>query len=300
MTENEFLLQDRIAKIKSINETHDLENNAYISFSGGKDSVVTSLLIDIALPKNNIPRVFIDTGIEYKEIREYIQWYTTVCKNVVILHPQKNIKDTLETYGYPFKSKQHSHNVAIYQNSGMTKTNINYLGQGTKENFLCPKKLHYQFTPDFNIKISDKCCYKLKKEVARRYEKESGKKICITGMRTGEGGYRNYQTNCVIFDGDNLKMFHPLKPCNNDFIEWILQQSKFPICKLYKEPYNFKRTGCKGCPFNKELNKELENLYLYSPSQAKSAYLIWKPIYEEYARINYRISPKLLKAIKEL
>lgn len=40
MTENEFLLQDRITKIKSINEQYDLENNAYLSFSGGKDSTI--------------------------------------------------------------------------------------------------------------------------------------------------------------------------------------------------------------------------------------------------------------------
>lgn len=33
----EFLLFDRIEKIKQINERYDLENNAYISFSGGKD-----------------------------------------------------------------------------------------------------------------------------------------------------------------------------------------------------------------------------------------------------------------------
>ena len=40
MTENEFLLADRIQKIKSINELYDLEHKAYISFSGGKDSTV--------------------------------------------------------------------------------------------------------------------------------------------------------------------------------------------------------------------------------------------------------------------
>lgn len=36
MTENDFLLADRIAKIKSINEQYNLLDNAYISFSGGK------------------------------------------------------------------------------------------------------------------------------------------------------------------------------------------------------------------------------------------------------------------------
>lgn len=73
MTENEFLLQDRIAKIQSINKLYDLENNAYISFSGGKDSTVLSRLIDLALPNNKIPRVYINTGIEYKNIVSYVE-----------------------------------------------------------------------------------------------------------------------------------------------------------------------------------------------------------------------------------
>lgn len=36
MTEFEFDLADRVQKIKSINKQYDLENNAFISFSGGK------------------------------------------------------------------------------------------------------------------------------------------------------------------------------------------------------------------------------------------------------------------------
>lgn len=68
MTENEFMLADRIAKIQSINQQFNLENNAYLSFSGGKDSTVLHYLLDEAIPGNKIPRVFINTGIEYKDI----------------------------------------------------------------------------------------------------------------------------------------------------------------------------------------------------------------------------------------
>lgn len=67
MTNEDYELQeyDRIQVIKTTNEKYNLENNAYISFSGGKDSVVLSHLVDLALPNNKIPRVFINTGIEY-------------------------------------------------------------------------------------------------------------------------------------------------------------------------------------------------------------------------------------------
>ena len=73
MTDNEFLLQDRLQKIRSMNELYDLEHNAYISFSGGKDSTVLHKLIDLALPGNNIPRVFINTGIEYKLVIDFVK-----------------------------------------------------------------------------------------------------------------------------------------------------------------------------------------------------------------------------------
>lgn len=72
MTEEEFLLQDRIAKIKSINQQYDLLSNASISYSGGRDSNVLSKLIDLALPGNEIPRVYSDTGIELSAVRDFV------------------------------------------------------------------------------------------------------------------------------------------------------------------------------------------------------------------------------------
>jgi kynureninase len=67
----------------------------------------------------------------------------------------------LEEVGYPFKSKEHSQKVSYYQKSGMTKTVVNYLGQGTKTDFLCPEILRYNFTPEFKrrpIKVSFVSC----------------------------------------------------------------------------------------------------------------------------------------------
>ena len=71
MNEYEFMLEDRIAKIKAINEQYDLEHNAYLSLSGGIDSVIVHNLLDLALPDNKIPRIFANTGIEYRNIYIY-------------------------------------------------------------------------------------------------------------------------------------------------------------------------------------------------------------------------------------
>ena len=52
------------------------DGKAIIGISGGKDSTILHYLIDLALPNNKIPRVFLNTGIEYHDI--YIYIYTRV------------------------------------------------------------------------------------------------------------------------------------------------------------------------------------------------------------------------------
>lgn len=72
MTENEFLLQDRLGVIRDTINKYG-EENFYLSFSGGKDSTVLHHLVDMALPDNKIPRVFSNTGIEYNAIVEFVR-----------------------------------------------------------------------------------------------------------------------------------------------------------------------------------------------------------------------------------
>lgn len=293
MTENEFLLADRIQKIKSMNELYDLENNAYISFSGGKDSTVLSRLIDEALPNNNIPRVYLNTGIEYKSIVQFVEREREKDKRITIVMSKQNIRTMLEEVGYPFKSKEHSQKVSYYQNSGMTKTVINYLGQGTKTDFLCPEKLKYNFTPDFKIKVSDKCCRKLKKEVADKWAEENKRPIKITGMRKAEGGLRTSHNACTVFEEGNLLKFHPLQPLEESFIDWFIAERKIELCELYYPPFNFKRTGCKGCPFSLDLQNQLYIMAVYFPEERKQCELIWGKVYNEYRRIHYRLENSL-------
>ena len=72
MTENEFILQDRIGVIRDTIAKYG-EDNFYLSFSGGKDSTVVHHLLDMAVPGNRIPRVFSNTGIEYNAIVEFVR-----------------------------------------------------------------------------------------------------------------------------------------------------------------------------------------------------------------------------------
>jgi len=98
----------------------------------------------------------------------------------------------LKQKGYPFKSKEHAHKLSIYQNSGMTKAVDRYVkglrNDDTLSKFSCPKSLLYQFTDDFELKVSEKCCDELKKKTVHRYEKQSRRTVAIIGLRTAEGG----------------------------------------------------------------------------------------------------------------
>lgn len=290
LNENEFILFDRIEKIKQINQEYDLLNNSYISFSGGKDSTILHYLIDMALPNNNIPRVFINTGIEYKAIVEFVKNLQKEDDRIIIVNSGVNIKQMLEKYGYPFKSKEHSLKVSEWKKGSRSKSIMNYkngFDNIKSSRFQCPKKLLYQYNDDFKLKLSNKCCYKLKKEVVTKWEKASKKVITITGMRKAEGGQRAGM-NCLVTKKDKVVKFHPLSIIKDSFEDWFLKQYQIKLCKLYYPPYNFKRTGCKGCPFALDLKDILENMRLYFPDEYEQCLKLWKPVYDEYSRIGYR------------
>ena len=285
----DLLLFDRLNVIKDTINKYG-EQNFYLSFSGGKDSTILHHLIDMALPNNRIPRVFINTGIEYNDIVKFVKELASKDDRFVILKPTKPIKQVLEKYGYPFKSKEHSLYVSVYQNKGTeSKTIQRYLNPSEKrKSFGCPLNLNYQFEKDFTIKISNQCCYKLKKEPVKKWEKENNKSITITGMRRDEGGTRK-SLDCIITKNGKAIKFHPLAVVDDDWENEFIKRNNIQLCKLYYPPFNFDRTGCKGCPFALKLQEQLDTMLMYLPNEKKQCEMIWKPIYEEYRKLGYRL-----------
>lgn len=289
MTDNELILFDRLEVIKNTITEYG-EENFYLSFSGGKDSTVLHYMIDEALPNNKIPRVYINTGIEFNSIVKFVKELASKDDRFIILQPTQPIKKMLETYGYPFKSKEHSNLVKVYQNSGLTKSVIKYLDENDhSRQSHCPKILKYQFTEENTLNISNKCCYKLKKDVAKKYAKENNKPYTITGMRRGEGGQRRGVQGCLTHKGTSEMKFHPLMPINDDFEKWYIERNHIQLCELYYPPYNFERTGCKGCPYNIKIQEELDTLEKLLPNERKQCEIIWKPVYDEYRKRRYRL-----------
>lgn len=280
----EFILLDRLQKIKSVIDRYG-EESFYISFSGGKDSTVLSELIDLAIPENKIPRVYVNTGIEFNMIRDFVLEKSKSDSRIVIIIPKVPIKPMLEKDGYPFKSKEHSHNVERFNRIGMCPSIRSYLEGDWGARQRCPKKLRYQFEKGFSDKllISDLCCVNMKEKPMQEWGTQNHRLISIDGIMKDEGGRRK-NAGCLAFERGKLKKFHPLSVIKKDWEDWFIKEYDVKICSIYLSPYNLTRTGCKGCPFSLDLQHELDVLAKHFPRERKQCDFIWKPVYEECKR----------------
>lgn len=156
--------------------------DAYLSISGGKDSRVLDDL-ERRFVKAGIPRVFINTGLEYRSVRECGTKYADV-----VLRPEKNFREALTEYGYPVISKEVAQTIAearIGLKNGKNQKRIEMLNgtlkkkDGTKSIFNIP---HYKFLLDAPFRISHKCCDVMKKKPAKKYEKETGRSPILATM----------------------------------------------------------------------------------------------------------------------
>jgi 3'-phosphoadenosine 5'-phosphosulfate sulfotransferase (PAPS reductase)/FAD synthetase len=134
------------------------EEKVYISFSGGKDSTV---LLDLARRiYPNIVAVFIDTGLEYPEVRKF----ALSKENVIRITPKIPFNKVIEQYGYPVISKEVSGAIC----GARSKPN-GYEAQKFDEESDYIKKYgkryylgRYKYLLDSDIKISGACCNQLK------------------------------------------------------------------------------------------------------------------------------------------
>jgi 3'-phosphoadenosine 5'-phosphosulfate sulfotransferase (PAPS reductase)/FAD synthetase len=245
-------------RIKEWYERYD--GNVYVSFSGGKDSTV---LLDIARDLYpDIPAVFVDTGLEYPEVKDFVK----TIDNVVVLKPKMVFTEVIKKYGYPVISKEQSQFISEVRNC-KNKDGINYFKRLNGNKWGRGKiSEKWKYLIDAPFKISNKCCSIMKKDPARDYEKASGNHP-ITGMMASESSKRTIdylKTGCNAFDIKRPQS-QPMGFWTEQDVLDYLRVCELPYASVYGDIVEDEsgtltttgadRTGCMFCMFGIHLEK---------------------------------------------
>ena len=237
-------------------------DGVYISFSGGKDSTVLLMIARELYP--NIKALYIDTGLEYPEVKQFVKTWD----NVDIVRPKMSFKQVLEIYGYPVISKEQSQYIYQYRQAKSEKTkntrlNGNKWGRGKISE-------KWKFMLDAPFKISDQCCNIMKKNPAKKYEKENNV-VPIVGTLAEESSLRTthyIKNGCNAFDSKRPKST-PLGFWTNQDILQYIKENNIIIPSVYGDIVEDKgklkttkcdRTGCLYCAYG--CSQEKENRFL--------------------------------------
>lgn len=229
---------------KRIKEWYDnWGGQVYVSFSGGKDSTVLLHMVRKLYPK--VVGVFVDTGLEYPEIRKFVK----TINNVIWLKPKMNFKEVLEKYGYPVISKENAQKIEEIRNTKSDKLRNKRLYGDEKGYGKLPEK--WKPMLDAPFLISGKCCNVMKKAPMKRYEKDSGQKPFVGLMASDSSGRKT----SYLRNGCNA---YTQRPMSNPLGFWMekdvwkyIKKYDLEISKIYRMGYP--RTGCMFCMFGVHL-----------------------------------------------
>lgn len=239
------------------------EGNIYVSFSGGKDSTVLLDIVRQSYPE--IEAVYVDTGLEYPEIRDFVK----TKENVTWLKPELSFYEVLKKYGYPIISKEVSRDIAVARRKpdGKTADKFNPNSDYCKKYGMqwCLNK--WDFLKDSDIPISNQCCNIMKKRPAKKYKKETNKKAILATM-TCESRERKQnwlKSGCNAFD-NNDPQSNPMSFWTEQDVLQYLITYKIPYASIYGdiiknrkgklETTGAERTGCMFCCYGIQCEKE--------------------------------------------
>lgn len=225
----------------------------YVSFSGGKDSTVLLDIVRNRLGYTDVPAVFVDTGLEYPEIREFVKTFD----NVVWLKPEMNFKQVIQKYGYPFIGKEVAdtiyyarryyrqlRNNEIDENrKANPPTRVQQLlgvlphkekGKETNEYSKMYDRSKYAFLLEAPFEIAPQCCNVMKKTPVKKYGKLSHR-YPMTGTMAEESRKRTQawlRTGCNVFDA-KVPESHPMAFWTEQDVLHYIRDFKLPICSVY-------------------------------------------------------------------
>lgn len=157
----------QVTQTRLIEWYQKFEGKVYVSFSGGKDSTVLLHIARQLYP--DIEAVFVDTGLEYPEIRDFVK----TVDNVTWLRPEMNFKKVIETYGYPLISKDVAKQISAARR-GAKSAILAFDGKDVAGNETEYRKRYKKWKPLYqsDIPISEKCCEIMKKSLLKSTRKK--------------------------------------------------------------------------------------------------------------------------------
>lgn len=211
------------------------DGQVYVSFSGGKDSTVLKHIIDQMY--DDVPSVFVNTGLEYPEIQQFVRdikagKYGCFNSDVEIMRPEIRFDQVIIKHGYPVISKDVAmsvktakYNKNTYRFKKLSGTAVDKHGNHSMYNM--PK---WAFLMDAPFDTSSKCCDVMKKRPAHKYQKQTGRKPII-GTMTQESRNRY-----VSWLKNGCNAFEAKKPTSQPLSFWT-EQDVFHYIKKYNVPY---------------------------------------------------------------
>ena len=235
-------------------------NGTYVSFSGGKDSTVLLHIVRDMYP--DIEAVFVNTGLEYPEIQKFVKSFD----NVTILRPEMRFDEVIRKYGYPLISKEVSLKVDNARRGGKCKDDFIKGTQRESRNNGRYSLAKYSPLLTTDFLICDRCCTVMKKNPAKQFEKQTGKKPFIATMAT-ESRYREQhwlKDGCNAFDVKRPTSKPMSFWTDQDVLQYIMENN-LPVASVYGDvaidcgkltTTGCDRTGCIFCAFGCHLEKE--------------------------------------------
>lgn len=211
--------------------------DVYVSFSGGKDSTVLKHIVDGMY--DDIPAVFVNTGLEYPEIQQFVREikagkYDCFNPDVEIVRPEMRFDEVIQKYGYPIASKQTAKRIYELRHHNLSEKYRNQLLYG--DDPLKRVSDRWQLLIDAPFETSSKCCDVMKKKPAKRYGKETGRKPLIATMAC-ESTLRKtnwMRYGCNAYQSNDPKSTPMSFWTEQDVLHYI-KQFDVPYCPVYGE-----------------------------------------------------------------
>lgn len=238
------------------------DGQVYVSFSGGKDSTVLADIVAKLCKKYGwkLYLLFVNTGLEYPEIQKFVRTYAewlrithSIEVQLDVVRPKMRFDEVIKKYGYPVVSKEVSNAVSgARKNIRAGKYSLRLMQLGVQRNEYGGlhdngdhdyekhvngskfTKAKWRFLLDADFESSDKCCDVMKKQPAKQYGKETGRKPIVATMacesKLRETKWTKY--GCNAFEKENPTS-QPMSFWTEQDVLHYIKKFSVPYCSVY-------------------------------------------------------------------